>query len=487
MIDLTLAEIAAAVGGTLSPEAISQDGPYAGSGDGSGSGRTVTGKVATDSRVVEPGDLFVALVGERADGHDHAAQAVADGAVAVIAARPVGVPAILVEDPLVALGLLARRVVTALTGLTVVGVTGSSGKTSTKDMLAAVLSRIGPTVAPPGSHNNELGAPLSALRAVPTTRFLVAEMGARGVGHIAYLAGLVPPQIGVVLNVGSAHAGEFGDRDTTARAKGELVEALPASGVAVLNADDPAVRAMSSRTRARVVLFGESSDAQVRAQNISLDAEARAGFTLVHGDEWAEVSLGLHGEHHVSNALAVAAVAIESGMSLRSVAAELSEVRPLSRWRMEVTTRPDGITVVNDAYNANPDSVRAALKALAAMGRPPGSPSRRTWAVLGEMGELGEESREQHDAIGRLAVRLDISRLVAVGPGAVMIHQGAAQEGSWNDESVWVADQAAALELLHAQLCAGDVVLVKASRFVGLDRLASQLLIDPLALSEATR
>jgi UDP-N-acetylmuramoyl-tripeptide--D-alanyl-D-alanine ligase len=477
VIDLTLAEIAAVVGGTLSPEASQVAEPTG----------TVTGKVTTDSRVVEPGDLFVALAGERVDGHDFAAAAIQDGAVAVLASRPVGVPAIVLDDPLVALGLLARRVVTALPQLTVVGVTGSSGKTSTKDMLAALLSRLGPTVAPPGSHNNELGAPLSALRAVPATRFLVAEFGARGIGHIAYLAGLVPPRIGVVLNVGTAHLGEFGDRETTARAKGELVEALPASGVAILNADDPAVRAMAGRTSARVVLFGESSDAHVRAQDVALDAEARASFTLVHGGEQAEVILALHGEHQVSNALAVAAVALEAGMPLRAVADGLGEVRPMSRWRMEVTTRPDGITVVNDAYNANPDSVRAALKALAAMGRPSGAPPRRTWAVLGEMGELGAESREQHDAIGRLVVRLDISRLVAVGDGAVMIHQGAAQEGSWNEESVWVPDQAAALDLLHRDLAVGDVVLVKASRFVGLDRLASQLLIDPMESSEAAR
>lgn len=464
MIPLTLEDIAAAVEGRLTPDAPGE--------------LVVTGLVTTDSRAVTDGDLFVALPGERVDGHDFAAAAVAAGAVAVVASRPVGTPAILVDDPLAALGRLARRVVTALPRLTVVGVTGSSGKTGTKDLLAVLLARAGTTVAPPGSHNNELGAPLSALRADEGTRFLVAEMGARGIGHIAYLCDVVRPTVGVVLNVGAAHAGEFGGREATARAKGELVESLPADGLAVLNADDPLVRGMAERTTAPVVLFGESADAQVRAERIELDDAARPSFILSTPQGSAPVRMRLHGEHHVSNALAAATVALEAGVSLPEVARALGEVGSASRWRMEVTTRPDGVIVVNDAYNANPDSMRAALKALAAMGRPAGAPPRRTWAVLGEMGELGEEAREQHDGIGRLAVRLDIAHVVAVGPGAVMIHQGAAQEGSWSDESVWVPDQEAAFALLHDRVRPGDVVLVKASRFVGLDRLADRVLAD---------
>ena len=464
MIALTLAEVAAATDGRLSP--------------GTDPQAVVTGPVVADSRTVTPGALFVALAGERTDGHDHAAAAVADGAVAVLAGRDLPVPAVVVEDPLTALGRLTRAVIDRLPELTVVGVTGSSGKTSTKDLLAAVLSAAGPTVAPVGSFNNELGLPLTALRCDPGTRFLVAEMGARGPGHIRYLCGITPPRIGVVLNVGAAHAGVFGSIAATAAAKGELPAALGAGGVAVLNADDPAVRRMAVGAGARTVLFGESGSAQVRALDVRLDPMARPTFRLVTPDGEAEVSLQLHGEHHVSNALAAAAVGLAAGLDLDQVAGRLGAATAASRWRMEVTARPDGVVVVNDAYNANPDSVRAALKALVAMGRGgDGREGARTWAVLGEMAELGDTADTEHDAIGRLAVRLDVSHLVAVGEGPPrMTHQGAAQEGSWADEAAWVPDPDAAFELLAPRLRPGDVVLVKASRSVGLDALAARLL-----------
>lgn len=279
----------------------------------------------------------------------------------------------------------------------------------------------------------------------------------------------------VVLNVGSAHVGVFGSREVIAATKGEIVEALSTDGVAVLNADDPLVAAMAARTPARVVRFGESPAADVRAEDVRLDAAARARFRLVAPQGAADVALALHGEHHVSNALAAAAVALGLGLGVDAVAEALSGAGASSRWRMEVTERPDGVTVVNDAYNANPESVKAALKALAAMGRADGVP-RRTWAVLGEMLELGEDSVREHDLLGRLAVRLDISRLVAVGAGARPYHQGATHEGSWGDESAWVPDADAAFALLAGELAPGDVVLVKASRSIGLDRLAARLL-----------
>ncbi|GAA3858990.1 UDP-N-acetylmuramoyl-tripeptide--D-alanyl-D-alanine ligase [Streptomyces sp. NPDC003631] len=460
MIALSLAEIATVVGGQMHdiPDPSVQ----------------VTAPVVRDSREVEPGGLFVAFVGERADGHDFAPAVVEAGAAAVLGSRPVGVPAIVVDDVQAALGALARHVVRRL-GATVVALTGSAGKTSTKDLIAQVLQHKAPTVWTPGSLNNEIGLPLTALSATEETRFLVLEMGARGIGHIRYLTGLTPPRIGLVLNVGTAHIGEFGGREQIALAKGELVESLPSKdegGIAVLNADDPLVRAMASRTAAKVVLFGESDEADVRAENVRLTDSGQPAFSLHTPSGCSDVTMRLYGEHHVSNALAAAAVAHELGMSAEEIATALSEAGTLSRWRMEVTERPDGVTVVNDAYNANPESMRAALRALVAMGK-----GRRTWAVLGKMAELGDEALAEHDAVGRLAVRLNVSKLVAVGGReASWLQLGAYNEGSWGEESVHVSDAQAAIDLLRSELRPGDVVLVKASRSVGLESVAQALL-----------
>ncbi|MEU8643110.1 MULTISPECIES: UDP-N-acetylmuramoyl-tripeptide--D-alanyl-D-alanine ligase [unclassified Streptomyces] len=459
MIALSLAEIAAVVGGQTYdiPDPAVQ----------------VTGPVVRDSREVEPGSLFVAFVGERADGHDFAEAVVGAGAVALLASRPVGVPAIVVDDVQAALGALARHVVERL-GATLVALTGSAGKTSTKDLIAQVLRTKAPTVFTPGSLNNEIGLPLTALSATEETRFLVLEMGARGIGHIRYLTGLTPPKIGLVLNVGTAHIGEFGGREQIAQAKGEMVEGLPEEGAAILNADDPLVRAMASRTKARVILFGESDEADVRAENVHLTENGQPAFSLRTPSGCSDVTMRLYGEHHVSNALAAAAVAHELGMSADEIARALSEAGSLSRWRMEVTERPDGVTVVNDAYNANPESMRAALRALASMGK-----GRRTWAVLGQMAELGDEALAEHDAVGRLAVRLNVGKLVAVGGReASWLQLGAYNEGSWGEESVHVSDAQAAVDLLRSELRPGDVVLVKASRSVGLERVALALLSD---------
>ncbi|MDC2956042.1 UDP-N-acetylmuramoyl-tripeptide--D-alanyl-D-alanine ligase [Streptomyces gilvifuscus] len=457
MIALSLAEIAAVVGGQTHdiPDPSVQ----------------VTASVVRDSREVRPGSLFVAFVGERVDGHDFARQVVEAGAVAVLASRPVGVPAIVVDDVQSALGALARHVVRRL-GATLVALTGSAGKTSTKDLIAQVLQRKAPTVFTPGSLNNEIGLPLTALSATEETKFLVLEMGARGIGHIRYLTELTPPRIGLVLNVGSAHIGEFGGREQIAQAKGELVEALPEDGAAILNADDPLVRAMASRTKAKVILFGETDEADVRAENVRLTDTGQPAFRLHTPSGASDVTMRLYGEHHVSNALAAAAVAHELGMSAKEIATALSEADSLSRWRMEVTERPDGVTIVNDAYNANPESMRAALRALAAMGK-----GRRTWAVLGKMAELGDEALAEHDAVGRLAVRLNVGKLVAVGGReASWLQLGAYNEGSWGEESVHVSDAQAAVDLLRSELRPGDVVLVKASRSVGLESVAQALL-----------
>ncbi|GBQ01140.1 UDP-N-acetylmuramoyl-tripeptide--D-alanyl-D-alanine ligase [Streptomyces spongiicola] len=467
MISLSLAEIADIVGGR--PHDIPDPSVR------------VIGPVVRDSREVVPGSLFVAFAGAHVDGHDYATDVVAAGAAGVLASRPVGVPAVVVDDVPRALGALARAVVRRL-GATLVALTGSAGKTSTKDLVAQVLRREAPTVWTPGSLNNEIGLPLTALSATDETRFLVLEMGARGIGHIRYLTQLTPPRVGVVLNVGSAHIGEFGGREQIAEAKGELVETLPpaeAGGVAVLNADDPLVRAMSARTKARVVLFGESDEADVRAENVRLLPGGRPAFLLRTPSGCSDVTLRLYGEHHVSNALAAAAVAHELGMSVDEIATALSEAGTLSRWRMEVTERPDGVTIVNDAYNANPESMRAALRALAAMGAAAEAAGGRTWAVLGPMAELGGEALAEHDAVGRLAVRLNVSKLVAVGGReASWLQLGAYNEGSWGEESVHVSDARAAVDLLRRELRPGDVVLVKASRSAGLERIAEALLAD---------
>jgi UDP-N-acetylmuramoyl-tripeptide--D-alanyl-D-alanine ligase len=440
----------------------------------------VTGPATHDSRAVEAGGLFVAVRGERVDGHDFTEVALTAGAVASLVSRPVPGPHVLVDDTVVALGRLARAVVGRLVagGLHVVGVTGSSGKTSTKDLLAHLLAAAGPTVAPEGSLNTEIGVPLTALRAEAGTRHLVLEMGARGIGHVAYLCEMTSPRLGVVLNVGSAHAGEFGGREATARAKSELVQALPdaaAGGVAVLNADDPLVAAMASVTRARVVTVGTSPSADVRATDVRLDARGRPSYLLhAPGHDPVPVTLPLHGAHHVANSLAAAAVALELGPVPGDVAGGLGRVTPASRWRMEVTERADGVVVVNDAYNANPDSVRAALEALAAM-----STGRRSWAVLGEMLELGAASAAEHEEVGRLARRSGVDRLVVVGEGARAVHAGALAEGAAEgEETVVVPDVPAALELLAAEVRSGDVVLVKASRGAGLERVAAGLLAD---------
>ncbi|WP_319446292.1 MULTISPECIES: UDP-N-acetylmuramoyl-tripeptide--D-alanyl-D-alanine ligase [unclassified Mycobacterium] len=496
MIDLTLKQVADIVGGELVDVSAADADRI-----------RITGTVEFDSRAVTPGGLFIALPGARVDGHDHAPAAVAAGAVAVLAARPVGVPAIVVKPigaesdssagvlehdtdgsgaaVLAALALLAGAVAAELVsaGLTIVGVTGSSGKTSTKDLLAAVLTPLGEVVAPPGSFNNELGHPWTVLRATADTDYLILELSARHPGNIAALAAIAPPSIAVVLNVGTAHLGEFGSREAIAATKAELPQAVPASGVVILNADDPVVAAMVELTAARVVRVGRSSAADVWAGDVTLDELARPRFTLhaggAHSDAKTHVALAVHGDHQVSNALCAAAVALECGASLDQVAAALEAAGPVSRHRMQVRTRDDGVTVVNDAYNANPDSMRAGLKALAWMAAA-GGQKRRSWAVLGEMAELGDDAIAEHDSIGRLAVRLDVSRLVVVGTGRSLsaMHHGAVMEGSWGSEAVMVDDAEAALELLRAELRDGDVVLVKASNSAGLGALADTLAAD---------
>jgi UDP-N-acetylmuramoyl-tripeptide--D-alanyl-D-alanine ligase len=469
MIEMTLGEVAKIVRGRL---------------HNANPATPVTGSVEFDSRAVTAGGLFLAIPGEHVDGHDFAADAVAHGAVASIVSRDVDGPSIAVQDGFAALAALAAAVVRRLPDAMVIGVTGSSGKTSTKDLLAQVLAPLGATVAPPGSFNNELGHPYTVLRAARDTRYLVLETSARGIGHIRFLTEIAPPHIGVVLNVGSAHLGEFGSRDAIAQAKGELVDALPHAGVAILNADDPLVAAMAARSAARVVRFGEAASADVRAEDVVLDELGRASFALVTADGRADVGLRVVGRHQVGNALAAAAVALECGVVLPDIAASLSTATAASRWRMEATQRPDDVLVINDAYNANPESMRAALEALASIAHARRARGGRSFAVLGEMAELGPDAPAEHEAVGRAAVRLGISRIVAVGEQARPIQHAAALEGSGHGGSSWVPDVDAAIALLRGQLRPGDVVLVKASRAASLERVALAIADDKVAGSD---
>ena len=463
MIPLSLAHLARACSGRLSGIAEEEAGRL-----------VVDGPVVTDSRECGPGGLYVARVGEHADGHDFIPQAVAAGAVAAMTTRPVaGVPCVVVDDVQDGFAALARAVVDAAEDLTTVAITGSSGKTSTKDLLGQVLAARASTVAPKGSYNSEVGVPLTVVRITPETRYLVVEMGARGVGHVAYLTRIAPPDVAVVLNVGTAHLGEFGSREAIAQAKGELVEALTEGGVAVLNHDDAAVASMADRTDGRVVTVSAAGDrtASLWAEDVVVDDASRASFTITDGTARWPVALALHGIHHIGNALATFAAARECGLEPERITAELQRARAVSRWRMEVTERSDGVTVVNDAYNANPDSMRAALDALAAMGR-----QRRTVAVLGTMLELGSDSDAEHAEVGRYALERGVDLLVCVGTAGPAL---AARAGEDRRRCRVVADAAAAYDLLRDEVRRGDVVLFKSSRDAGLRYLGDRVAEAP--------
>jgi UDP-N-acetylmuramoyl-tripeptide--D-alanyl-D-alanine ligase len=433
-MELRCTDLAVATGGRL-------DGPDA----------TIDG-ASIDSRQVAPGQLFVPVVAER-DGHEFIAAALAAGAAAYLtSAPPVGGTAIVVEDTIAALqaaGGLARTTLPQATP--VVAVTGSVGKTSVKDLLAAVLSQRLRTAASERSFNNELGVPLTLLNAPDRTEALVVEMGARDTGHIAALCAIASPTVGIVTRVAAVHTEIFGTIEDVARAKAELVHALPAAGTAVLNASDPLVAAMASETAATVVTYGEGGE--VHAVEVTLDDALRGRFRLQSPWGATDVAMGARGLHQVDNALAAAAAALVCGLSLDDVVAGLA-AGALSPWRMELTTAWSGAVILNDAYNANPTSMTAALESLAAL------PARRRIAVLGVMAELGDGSEAAHAAVGQLAERLGI-RVISVAAPAYKAED--------------VPDLAAALSAL-GDLGEGDAVLVKGSRVAALERLAAELL-----------
>ncbi|MBT2207948.1 UDP-N-acetylmuramoyl-tripeptide--D-alanyl-D-alanine ligase [Actinomadura sp. NEAU-AAG7] len=457
MIPLTLHEIALAVGGTV--HGAPAPGP------------TVTGPVVIDARDVTPGALFVAVAGERGDGHDLAARAYAFGACAVLGTRAVEGPCVVVDEVVSALTDLAMFVRDML-DLVVIGVTGSVGKTTTKDLLAQILEREAPTVATAGSDGNEIGLPLTILRADRWTRYLVLEMGAARQGDITHLAWVARPQFGLVLNIGPAHLLTLGGIIGVARAKAELVRALPPAGeggLAFLNADDAAVASMAGATSAGVVSYGRDAEASVRAGGVTVDGEGRASFILHTPSGAAAVRLGLPGEHQVGNALAAASVADVLGVTTRRIAARLSAAAPRSPNRFQLVERADGITVIDDACHANPVSMRAALRTLATM-----SAGRRTIAVLGEMtGQAGDAARH-HAAVGRLAAELGVAILVVVGTGEGpdALSEAARRAGVATHA---LPRRREAVALLRSLLRPADVVLVKASGEIGLSAVATAL------------
>lgn len=457
MIPISLDEIAAAIGGTVHIE-----GPRPGEAGKQGADVKVTAPAVLDGRQARPGGLFVAFAGEHADGHDFADQAGAAGAVAVLGSRPTTLPTVVVQDTRAALQALAALVLARLrSGLTVAAVTGSQGKTSTKDLLAAVLAAAAPTVATTGSLNNELGVPITMLRADPATRFLVLEMGARHRGQLADLTRLVAPDLAVITNVGRAHLGKFGSRGAIARAKGELVQGLAPGGTAILNADDPRVVAMRALTDGPVLTFGLAEHADVRVLDPALDRLARPTFTLRTPDGTARIALPLLGAHQAVNAAAAVAAGLAAGVPLERAAGALAEAS-LSRWRLELRELGCGAMLINDSYNAHPESMLAGLDTLAAVD------GRRRIAVLGAMLELGEDSAAEHRAVGEYAAaRADL--VLAVGETARPIAAGACDRG------LALADNAAAVDRLRGRLGSGDVVLVKASRGARLDEVAAAL------------
>lgn len=464
MIQLTLQEIAEAI-----------DGRFVAGDSEATLATVVSGESQTDSREVTEGNIFFARRGEDTDGHLFAGKAVEAGAALLVVEREVDprVPQIVVPEATEALGALATEVVRRVRDageLTIVGITGSNGKTTTKNLVEAMAARLGTTVASAKSFNNEVGGPLTMLRVEPDTRTLVAEMGASAEGEIARLTAMAPPHIGVVLSVGLAHAGEFGGIDATFRTKSEMVRDLPESAVAVLNRDDPRVLKMADLTSARVRWFGLHPEADVRATDIDSSAEGTR-FVLNIAGESLPVFFRVLGEHHVMNALAAAAVGTELGLPLAEIVVALESATLAAPGRMEVLGGRDGITIINDAYNASPDSMSAALRTLAQIRKPDG----RTVAVLGAMSELGEHTIQEHIQVGLQAVRLRISELVVVGKEARHLHISAINEGSWDGESVFFETQDEAFDYLKDTLRANDTVIVKSSNAAGLQRLGDRL------------
>ena len=448
MITLKASQIAAITGGTLHGDA----------------DLLVTSSIEVDSRKCTAGSLFFALKGEHVDGHDFIADAQKNGAVLSITERKGETPCIVVSDSIVALGKLAQHVRQELSDLMVIGITGSQGKTTTKDLLAHLLQIIGKTVAPVGSFNNEIGAPLTILQCNEKTTFCIVEMGARHSGDITHLCEIAEPTIGVVLKVGTAHIGEFGDRQTIARTKQELITSLPAHGTAVLGCYDEFTPAMADGLNLNVITFGPGHDCMVRATDVEI-REGRPHFDLVTPAGRTTVGLRLIGAHQVANALAVASVGHALGISLDVIAGSLSTAEPSSKWRMELHELHD-LLIINDSYNANPDSMAAALQTLALFAQERGGSA---WAFLSTMHELGESESKDHQEIGRVCVELGIDHVVCVGEPRFAVAE------SETTKFHQAKSKEEALSLM-AHVAPGDVILIKASRAESLNELVAPMI-----------
>jgi UDP-N-acetylmuramoyl-tripeptide--D-alanyl-D-alanine ligase len=448
MIPMQASEIAVVVNGTLhGSDVLASEAPV------------------IDSRVAIDGSLFLAVQGENVDGHGYVDDAFARGAVLAITSKPVSQRHIIVDDVVAALGKLAQHVRSNLLDLTVIGITGSQGKTTTKELLASILSSAAPTVAPHGNFNNEIGAPISLLHCTETTKYCIVEMGARHPGDIAHLCSIAQPNIGVVLRVGSAHVGEFGSMQAIAETKSELIQSLGPEGIAILGTYDDFTPAMARAHKGKTLAFGESSECDIRATDIEV-REGRAHFDLITPEGRSAVGLRIVGLHQVANALAVASVATVLGFSLDQIASGLSTAESEAKWRMEIEELPS-LVLINDAYNASPEATAAALQTLALFAQERGGES---WAFLGKMHELGESSNTDHAAIGTLASELGIDHLVCVGAPEYAASISASSATSIHR----CADIAEAIEVAN-NLSKGDVVLVKASRSEKLEILADAI------------
>jgi UDP-N-acetylmuramoyl-tripeptide--D-alanyl-D-alanine ligase len=445
MITLQASEIAKIVGGELIGDDLAVNAPP-----------------VFDSNSATSGSIFLALKGEKADGHKYIDAAFANGAVLAIVTAPSAKRCIVVKDVLTALNKLAAHVREALPDLTVIAITGSQGKTTTKDLLQHILESVGSTVAPQGNFNNELGTPITLLQCDASTKFCILEMGARHIGDIAALCEMAKPNIGVVLRVGTAHIGEFGSAEAVATAKSEMISSLNNSAVAILGQYDPFTQKMQSLHDGKIITFGESTAADVRATDIEI-REGRPHFDLVTSAGRAAVGLRIVGIHQVANALAAAAVATTLGASIDLIAGALSTAELHSKWRMEIS-EITGVVLINDSYNSSPESAEAALRTLVLFAQERGGQS---WAFLGKMHELGASSRDRHTGIGTLASELGIDHLVCVAAP-----EYADEIGTICAMDVHLLESKSEALALVTQMRSGDVILVKASRAEAFEEIA---------------
>ena len=441
----------------------------------------VTGKVVIDSRKVSQGDLFVAINGEKVDGHDFCHEAIKKGAIAVISSKElVGIPTLLVKEgnaasknvdqpTVIALGKLASYLLMKLPNIFKIAVTGSSGKTTTKDLLFDLGNLIGPTVAPVGSYNNEIGMPQTILECDEKTKVLILEMGAREVGNIKKLCQIAKPDTSILLNIGSAHIEIFGSRELILKTKSEIIECLNAEDVAVLNHEDETFS--KQKTKAKVVSFGLSG-ADVSAKNVVLNDKAQASYELEFEGKVSQVNLKLVGAHQVSNSLAAAAVFLKKGLDIDLVAKTLSNSVAKSKWRMQVEVNSKNVTVINDSYNANPESMKAAIRTLKQAGA-----DKKTFIIVGEMLELGSDSKQMHEEVADLIQKLDVKKTLVVGNGAKIVSDYLSNN-AYKGRLEFCMDIDSAISKTKEMVEVNDVVLVKASRAIGLERVANALMND---------